>query len=634
MRDESERIEKRRVVLYVGFENIGHSVRNNTTTHFKSLSITAAHSSRQSLAPEDEALLHKAKGILRYLFGYESFRGEQEKVILSLLKGKDTLALMPTGQGKSICYQIPAQLLAGLTLVVSPLIALMKDQVDSLKAIGYPAAAVNSQTNPGAIQRIFLEIYQGKLKILFVAPERLESPHFIAAMQGVDISLVAVDEAHCISEWGYDFRPSYQRIINGISAVSPSKRPVMLALTATATEEVVSDIQSFLDLQSPTVIVGGFERANLSLSIFALENKRQKLLEILNAVQGAAMVYTMSRKLAEETSAFLRQKGIKATYYHAGLSDEARSEVQSGFFKNQFRVVCATNAFGMGVNKPDVRVVVHLELPETIESYYQEAGRAGRDGKKSFAVLLYSPRDFEKGDYLIQHAYPSKEEVETVYDEMRKRLGRSQTNILTLDRGEIIDFFQAKYGRAFGSVKLNAVIDILSKHNIIENLAGEAESESFEILVSRDIFEEWISHSSDGVEKKIYEQVLRSFGPACFRAAVPFSLHQFSSKAELDSKTAFKIFQMWHHSGLVAFQSGELVSLALLAPNLQAKKLPIDWTAIERRKRVAEKKFRSIKNYVRYTKCRRNYILDYFGESRYSERCGICDNCLGRHEKP
>lgn len=582
---------------------------------------------------EDDALLGRARQLLRYLFGYEAFRGEQEKVILSLLKGNDTLAIMPTGQGKSLCYQIPAQMFSGLTLVISPLIALMKDQVDSLKAIGYPAAAINSQTSLGAVQRTFLEIYQGKLKVLFVAPERLETKNFISAMQGVPISMVAVDEAHCISEWGYDFRPSYQRIADGIAAISPNKRPIMLALTATATEEVIEDIQTFLHLQSPTVIVGGFERTNLSLSIFALENKRQKLLQILNAVSGAAMVYTMSRKLAEETATFLQKCGIKATYYHAGLSDEERSRIQDAFFKNEYRVVCATNAFGMGVNKSDVRVVVHLELPETIESYYQEAGRAGRDGKKSYAVLLYSPRDIEKGDYLLSQSYPSKEEVELTYNELRVRLGKSETQLLTVERELLLNALQAKQGKSFGAIKFDATLDILEQANIIERLHSDLERELLRVVVHREVLTEWIERSQSSIQQKMFEQLLRSFGNECFTTSVQFELAQFALKAGLDPKVALKIFQDWHQAGLVQFHSGELVSVVMLAPNLNPKKLPIDWKSIERRKSVAEKKFRSIKNYIRYTQCRRNYILDYFGETRYSERCGICDNCLGRHKK-
>ncbi len=582
---------------------------------------------------EDEALLSKARRLLRYLFGYESFRGEQEKVILSLLKGRDTLAIMPTGQGKSLCYQIPAQLFPGLTLVISPLIALMKDQVDSLKAIGYPAAAINSQTSLGALQRTLLEIYQGKLKVLFVAPERLETKHFISAMQGIEISLVAVDEAHCISEWGYDFRPSYQRIAEGISAISPNKRPVMLALTATATEEVIADIKTFLRLQSPNVIVGGFERPNLSLSVFALENKRQKLLEILNAVNGAALVYTMSRKLAEETAKFLQQQNISAIYYHAGLSDAARSQIQEAFFRNEYRVVCATNAFGMGVNKSDVRVVVHLELPETLESYYQEAGRAGRDGKKSYAVLLYSPGDVEKGDYLLAQSYPSREDVELTYHELRTQLGKTDVHLLTIERQFLLDALQAKHRRPFSAIKLHAALDILENTGIIEQLHRNLEHESLRVSVQREVLAQWVERSSSAVQQKVYEQLLRSFGGACFSTTVQFELVPFAFKAGLDAKVVLKVFQEWHQAGLVVFQSGELISVAVLAPHLNPKKLPIDWAAIERRRRVAEKKFRSIKNYIRYTKCRRNYILDYFGETRYTEQCGICDNCLGRHNK-
>lgn len=597
------------------------------------MSITTQRSAAPPRSPEDEAMLAKARRVLQYLFGYESFRGEQEKVILSLLKGNDTLAIMPTGQGKSLCYQIPAQLFSGLTLVISPLIALMKDQVDSLKAIGYPAAAINSQTTPGAAQRTMLEIYQGKLKVLFVAPERLESKSFVSAMQGVEISLVAVDEAHCISEWGYDFRPSYQRIADGVAALSPNKRPIMLALTATATEEVIADIQTFLKLQSPNVIVGGFERPNLSLSVFALENKRQKLLQILNAVQGAAMVYAMSRKVAEDAARFLQQHRISAAYYHAGLPDDERARIQEAFFRNEYRVICATNAFGMGVNKPDVRVVAHLDLPETLEAYYQEAGRAGRDGKKSYAVLLYSPSDLEKGDYRLSQAYPSKEEIEATYDELRKRVGRSETGAIATERQELLDALQAKFGKAFGNAKLDAALDALANSNIIERSQADGETETLKFLAHRDVVEEWIRGSRSDLQKKVFEQVLRSFGSECFSSEVQFALSSFASKAGIDAKEALRAFQEWHRAGLAEFQSSEWITLVVLAPNLNPKKLPIDWQRLEKRKAVAEKKFRSVKNYARYSRCRRNYILDYFGETRYSEKCGICDNCLGRHDR-
>lgn len=573
-------------------------------------------------------LAAKAVAVLRNVFGYDAFRGGQESVILSLLSGRDALGVMPTGQGKSLCYQVPALMLPGVTLVISPLIALMKDQVDSLRARGVPAAALNSQTSPGAAQKIFLELRQASLKLLFIAPERLQSPSFIQSMRGASISLVAVDEAHCISEWGYDFRPSYQKIAAGVAQLGLPKRPTMLALTATATEEVLDDIKTYLDLQNPHLYIGGFERANLSLSVFQLENKRQKLLEILQKVSGAAMVYTMSRQLAEETAKFLLQHGIAAAHYHAGLRDEERARIQDAYFKNEYRVICATNAFGMGINKPDVRVVVHLEPPETIEAYYQEAGRAGRDGKKSFAVLLFSKSDLERRRYFLENSFLSREEVETFFKELRALGSRVE-----MPRERLSDLLYEKYGKSFNRVKIDAALELLERCGIAQNHSGEAGYETLSARVSRSEFDALLCRAKDATEKKVLEQILRSFGSACFDRAVEFSLETFAEKAGVSAESALQTLQTLHQRGVVEFLSKEWLSLTLLAPQLLPKKLPIDWDLLARRRNAALKRFRNIERYLHYNLCRRNFILDYFGEARYSEKCGICDNCLGRHQR-
>lgn len=574
-----------------------------------------------------DALRAKALAVLNTVFGYDTFRGGQESVILSLLSGRDTLGVMPTGQGKSICYQLPALILPGITLVISPLIALMKDQVDTLRARGVPAAALNSQTSVGAAQKIFLELRQQTLKLLFIAPERLQNTQFIQAMQGAPISLVAVDEAHCISEWGYDFRPSYQKIAAGLAGLNLPKRPTMLALTATATEEVLEDIKTYLELQNPHLYIGGFERPNLSLSVFELENKRQKLLEVLQAVPGAAMVYTMSRQLCEETAHFLSQHGIAATYYHAGLSDEARTRIQDAYFQNRWRVICATSAFGMGINKPDVRVVVHLEPPETLEAYYQEAGRAGRDGKKAFAVLLFSKSDLDRRRYFLEQSFFSRDDVEILFKELR-----THGIELEIGREELLDTLHEKYGARFGSVKLEAIIDLLERHNLVVRHSGTEQTEWLKWHLERTDFDARLQ-AAHGTERKILEQVLRSFGNACFGNSVWFSLERFAEKAGVTVADALLHFQRWQKLRLCDFQSRELLSLTILAPHLLPKKLPIDWELLKRRHHAALKRFRAVERYLYYNLCRRNFILDYFGEARYTEKCGICDNCLGRHRK-
>ncbi len=581
--------------------------------------------SQQSARPD---LAAKALAVLKNVFGYDAFRGGQESVILSLLSGRDTLGVMPTGQGKSLCYQVPALILPGVTLVISPLIALMKDQVDSLRVRGIPAAALNSQTSPGAAQKIFLELRHETLKLLFIAPERLQSPSFIQAMRGVQVSLVAVDEAHCISEWGYDFRPSYQKITAGLAQLGLPKRPTMLALTATATEEVLEDIRTYLELQHPHLYIGGFERPNLSLSVFQLENKRQKLLEILQKVSGPAMVYTMSRQLAEETAKFLLQHGISATYYHAGLRDEERTRIQEAYFKNAYRVICATNAFGMGINKPDVRVVVHLEPPETLEAYYQEAGRAGRDGKKSFAVLLFSKSDLERRRYFLENSFLSRAEVETIFKELRT-LGPH----IEMAHETFLDMLYEKYGKTFNRIKLDAALELLEQYGIVHNRSSEVGSESLRVRISRSDFDALRQRSKDNAEKKVLEQILRSFGSVSFDRTIAFSLETFAQKAGMSTAETLHVFQTLHQRGILEFSSKDWLSLTVLAAQLLPKKLPIDWELLARRRQAALKRFRNIERYLHYTLCRRNFILDYFGEARYTEKCGICDNCLGRHQR-
>ncbi len=594
------------------------------------LAMPSSAQERCTALPSDsmQNMLAKALAILKNVFGYEAFRSGQENVILSLLNACDTLGVMPTGQGKSLCYQVPALMLPGTTLVISPLIALMKDQVDALKARGVPAASLNSQTSPGAAQKIFLELRQKALKLLFIAPERLQSPSFIQAMYGAEISLVAVDEAHCISEWGYDFRPSYQKIASGIAQLGLLKRPTMLALTATATEEVLEDIKTYLELQHPYIYVGGFERPNLSLSVFQLENKRQKLLEILHKVNGAAMVYTMSRELAEKTASFLIQHGISAAYYHAGLHDEERSRIQEAYFKNQYRVICATNAFGMGINKSDVRVVVHLEPPDTLEAYYQEAGRAGRDGKKAFAVLLFSKSDLERRRYFLENSTLSRADVETLFKELRA-IGSH----IEIERDALLEKLYEKYGKQFNRLKVEAILELLERYNLVQNHSSEATCETIRVDVSRSEYEMRLHQSKSLAEKKILEQVLRSFGSECFSHKVEFSLHAFSEKAGVSTSEALQTFRTLHQQGIVRFTSKEWLLLTVLAAYLLPKKLPIDWDMLARRAQAALKRFRTMERYLHYNLCRRNFILDYFGEARYTEKCGICDNCLGRHQR-
>ncbi|NTV46377.1 MAG: RecQ family ATP-dependent DNA helicase, partial [Chlorobiales bacterium] len=561
----------------------------------------------------DKDLLEQARAVLRKTFGYESFRNGQEQVILSLLKKRDTLAVMPTGQGKSICYQVPALMFPdGLTLVISPLIALMTDQVDSLRAIRYPAAALTSQMGFEESERIFAELRHERLKLLFIAPERLENKGFVDVLKTLKVNLVAVDEAHCISEWGYDFRPSYQKISYGIDRLEQEERPPLLALTATATREVLKDIAVHLCLREPYIYKGGFARENLSLSVFQVENKQGKLLDILRSVSGTAIVYAMSRKFAEETVHFLRHHQISAQCYHAGLGKTRRSEIQRQFFQNQCRVICATNAFGLGINKSDVRVVVHLEPPETLEAYFQEAGRAGRDGKRSYAVMLVSPSDVERQRYLIENSHPLRSEIEACYSVLQEQYKQTGVDLVRLEQSMLFQKIIQLCGEKISRPKLSAVLDVLERYGILTDFTAEMENETLYVEANQNELREWVGRTGDPAQEKLFEQLLRTFGAACFGHEVRLNLREFSEKLAISSGQVRAIFQRWSAYGLVRFSSSDLIMVGLHNPENDPNQLPINWDVLGHRKKIALKKFDQIERYLFYDKCRRNYILDYF----------------------
>ncbi|MEM8907342.1 MAG: ATP-dependent DNA helicase RecQ, partial [Bacteroidota bacterium] len=350
--------------------------------------------------------------VLQKYWGYEQFRPTQGEVIESVLAGQDTLALLPTGGGKSICFQVPALVQEGLCIVVSPLIALMKDQVQNLQKRGIPAAAIYSGMHRKDIDRILDNAVYGGLKLLYLSPERLGTELAIERIKKMKVNLLAIDEAHCISQWGYDFRPAYLQIV-AIRAHLP-QTPV-LAVTATATQRVVIDIQEQLDFREGQFFQQSFLRSNLAYVVLNEERKLEKLLDILTKVKGSGVVYVRSRKKTLEIAQFLQRKNISATHYHAGLGTPLRSTKQDAWINDQVRIMVATNAFGMGIDKADVRIVVHLDLPNSLEAYFQEAGRAGRDGKKSFAVLLTNAGDARYLEKNFELTFPALEEVRRVY---------------------------------------------------------------------------------------------------------------------------------------------------------------------------------------------------------------------------
>ena len=347
--------------------------------------------------------MDRALNVLKQYYGYSSFREGQEEIIRQILSGEDVLTIMPTGGGKSICYQVPAILLEGITIVISPLISLMKDQVDNINNLGIKSAYINSSLSNFEINNILDEAARSEIKILYVAPERLESQNFLELISSINVSMIAIDEAHCVSQWGHDFRSSYRKISRVISLLK--NRPIVAAFTATATSEVRSDIINLLELNNPKIFISGFDRKNLKIIIEKGVNKKNYILDYINNNKNeSGIIYASTRKEVDNLYELLTSRGLQVEKYHAGLNDEYRKTAQENFIYDKSNIIIATNAFGMGIDKPNVRYVIHYNMPKNIEGYYQEIGRAGRDGEESECIMLFSPRDVQTQKYIIETA--------------------------------------------------------------------------------------------------------------------------------------------------------------------------------------------------------------------------------------
>ena len=563
------------------------------------------------------------KEILEKYWGYSSFRPMQEQIINSALAGKDTLALMPTGGGKSICFQVPAMAHEGMCLVVSPLIALIKDQVQNLQEKGIKALAVYSGMTYTQIDATLDNAIYGDFKFLYVSPERLHTPMFKERVKKMNINYLVVDEAHCISQWGYDFRPAYLEIkeIKQLIGDVPT-----IALTATATKSVAEDIMRVLEFQEPNIISSGFERANLSYVVRNVDDKFGNMLKICNGVPGCGIVYVRERKRCEEISSFLRQNGITADFYHAGLSKELRNHKQDAWKKDEIRVMVATNAFGMGIDKPDVRFVVHYDLPDSLEAYFQEAGRAGRDGKRAYATLLWNTTDVSRLRQIHTISYPEIDYIKEIYQKVFIYLN------IPYEEGKdsVSKFNLIEFSKRFSvnSVSAYYAIKYLEQEGYWE-LTDEIDNPSkIMFTVGRD--ELYKVQIDNPALDKFIKSILRIY-TALFSRITPID-EEYIARVTMDSAVGVKekLIQL---SRLHIIKYIPRVSTPLIinhTERLVESNLFISKKRYEERKGMFQKRIESIISYVKENgECRSRLLIDYFGQEVKGD-CGICDVCLKR----
>jgi len=562
-----------------------------------------------------------AKDILIKFWGHTAFRLKQEKIINDVISKKDTLALLPTGGGKSICYQVPAIMKEGICLVISPLISLMGDQVRHLKSKGIKSVSITSNMHYAEIDTALTNCIYGGVKFLYLSPEKLKNKLVQSRIKDMDINMITVDEAHCISEWGHNFRPAY-RHISGIRDIIPNV--AVLALTATATTEVIDDIQNNLLFKKHHVIQSSFKRDNLSYVVDNVEDKKTRLIKLLNKIKSSVIVYVGTRKATKEITNFLVENNFSATYYHGGLPVDIRSKEQKRWTKNQVRIMVATNAFGMGIDKPDVKLVVHMELPSTIEAYFQEAGRAGRDGKNSYAFMLANNNDIRKQKYLHHLKYPNIKEIIDCYQNI--------ANYLQIAIGDFPDnpipFDIVKFSERYNT-------NTLKTYNILKYLEKEEKIKLSDSIYSPPKIMIIISNTElykFQISNKYYDAfiklLLRSYSNL-FNNYVIINEEQIASSFNSSISEVKVILQKLHKLEILQYQEqNDLSQLIYLKAREDLNQLNLNESKLKERKLYDSSKLSKISEYItKKNICRSQMLLHYFGEDMI-DKCGICDVCV------
>ncbi len=562
---------------------------------------------------------------LKKYFGYDSFRQSQKEIIESILNGGNVLAVLPTGAGKSVCYQIPALVSSNFSIVISPLIALMKDQVDSLNRNGPIAAFINSQMSFYEAEEVIKKISFGSIKLLYVAPERLENVLFADKIKALEPSYLFVDEAHCISEWGHSFRPSYRKIKEFVDYIAVKH---VSAFTATATPEVEKDIVEQLGLKDPEIFVRGFERENLELNVFVTKKKREKCLELISRHGTPAIIYSASRKRAEEIAEFLNLHRINSAYYHAGLAPEERKKIQEDFMNDRTPVIAATNAFGMGIDKKDIRLVIHYNTPGSIENYYQEIGRAGRDGKASFIYLLHDDYDINIQNFFLENSHPDKELIQKIYDAVcdygKVAEGNIPANEIPLNR----DFISAYAKREVSKGLLYAALKILEDGGYAKQ-ASEFENKSFvQIKFEKNRLQEFVKRNSNNLIRETIVYFLREFGSKIFSGKIPLTASGIAAQLGFDEHDIEETLINLDNLGIIEYgRPLSKDSVLLTSPRVNSSRLRLDYKKINKSFIFLQRKIERMTDYVYSAGCRFKFILNYFGENNEDYKCGRCDRC-------
>lgn len=557
--------------------------------------------------------------LMKIHYGFSSFRLGQERAIDSLLAGQDTIVIMPTGGGKSLCYQLPALIMPGVTIVISPLIALMKDQVDQLNDRGLPATFINSSLSLTETYQRLTDVEAGKYKLLYIAPERFYNQDFLAGLKNIKVSLFAIDEAHCISQWGHDFRPSYLRLKQAINLIG---RPPVIALTATATPEVRQDINKQLNLKLPQEIITGFARHNLQFGV-AQASDSQKYQIILQTIQSlpepTGIIYAATRAKTEAILQLLIDNGIDAVGYHAGLEPNERQRVQNDFMSGKVSIIVATNAFGMGIDKPDIRFVIHADMPGNVESYYQEAGRAGRDGQSSVCLMLYSPRDRYLREFFIKGDNPSPNLILDVY-ELLTDYGQDQVLITYADILKQLsdDVPEMAVGTAIKVLEGSGYVS-RSKEKIGQAYLRLLDWERAALALSP---KAKVQQGVFGKLKELYAEQLT--------AGWQVNLEDIADMIGYQKSSILRLVKHLQDLNLLEYQppfKGTEINILQRVPK---HKVELDWDSLRRKAEAAYEKLDKMQNYVYHKKCRQQYILNYFGDADTAP-CGKCDVCLYGH---